>query len=125
MKISDPIHPAQAKRMRRFERFDMDKRLKIHAAGEVLRGRCTNISEGGLGATIAGQIKVGEEVNMELALDATADHVKVKAVVRNTFGFHYGFEFVDLSGEARRAIIRVVAANEPPPEQPKPENPVF
>ena len=119
------MHPAQAKRMRRYQRFDVDRRLKIHSAGEVLRGRCTNISEAGLGSTIAGQLKIGEEVNMELALDSAADHVKVKAVVRNAFGFHYGFEFVDLSGEARRAIMKVVAASTPPPEAAKPENPVF
>jgi len=119
------MHPAQAKRMRRFQRFDMDRRVKVHAAGEVLRGRCANISEGGLGATMAGQLAVGEEIQMELALDAAADHLKVKAVVRNTFGFHYGFEFVELSGEARRAIMRVVAASTPPAEPPKPEKTEF
>ena len=62
---------------------------------------------------------------LELALDAAADHLKVKAVVRNTFGFHYGFEFVELSGEARRAIMRVVAASTPPAEPPKPEKTEF
>lgn len=124
MGTSDTMHPAQAKRLRRHQRFDMDKRVKIHAGGEVLRGRCTNISGGGLGSTIAGQLRIGEEVQMELALDA--EHVKVRAVVRNCFGFHYGFEFVDLSGEARRAIMKVVAASTPPPpETEKPENPVF
>ena|SRR5579859_3036117 len=119
------MHPAQARRLRRYQRFEMDKRVKIQSAGEVLRGRCTNISEGGLGSTIAGQLKVGEEVHMELALDTAAEHVKVRAVVRNCFGFHYGFEFVELSGEARRAIMKVVAANAPAPEPEKPENPVF
>ena len=120
------MHPAQAKRLRRYQRFDMDKRVKVHSGGEVLRGRCTNISEGGLGATMAGQLSVGQEIQMELALDSASDHVKVKAVVRNTFGFHYGFEFVELSREARRAIMRVVSASTPPAEPPaKPESPVF
>jgi len=119
------MHPAQARRLRRHQRFDLDRRVKIHAGGEVLRGRCTNISEGGLGSTIAGELRIGEEVQMELALDAAVEHVKVKAVVRNCFGFHYGFEFVELGGEARRAIMKVVAANVLPPEPEKPENPVF
>ena len=120
------MHPAQAKRLRRYQRFDLDRRVKVYAGGEVLRGRCTNISEGGLGATMSGQLSVGQEIQMELALDAASDHIKVKAVLRNAFGFHYGFEFVDLSGEARRAIMRVVAASTPPPEAPqKPETPEF
>ena len=110
------------KRLRRYLRFAMDKRIKVSSAnGAVLHGRCTNVSEGGLGATIAGNLAVGDAVEVEIALDRSLPPARSKAIIRNASGFHYGFEFQELPGESRRTIQKVLAANRAPLPEPSTE----
>jgi PilZ domain len=54
-----------------------------------INGRCHVISEGGLGAKLADQLRVGEMILMQLS-----SGLRLYAVVRNVSGFNHGMEFV-------------------------------
>jgi hypothetical protein len=97
-------------RQRRYKRNALDRRLKIFDtdSGELLHGRCTEISPGGLGAVIAGKLGLGDPVELELTLGAAGDLFRVRAIVRSASGFHYGFEFLEPSHALRHAIMTAV-----------------
>jgi hypothetical protein len=70
-------------------RFLLDLRLVVKTK-ETQHGRTKDIAEGGLGATIPGEIALGEIVELELQLSGTAEPLKLKAEVRYRRGFQYG-----------------------------------
>jgi TonB family protein len=71
---------------------------------ETLPGRCTDITEAGLGAVIAGELAAGQQVAVELRLPDVGVPVRTRAVVRYQSRFHCGIEFVGLSAQQREMI---------------------
>ncbi|MFY9843231.1 MAG: TonB family protein [Terriglobales bacterium] len=71
---------------------------------ENLPGRCTDISETGVGAVVAGELAAGQQVAVELRLPNVGVPVRARAVVRRQFRLHCGLEFVGLSVEQREMI---------------------
>lgn len=71
---------------------------------ENLPGRCTDISEVGLGAVVAGEMAAGQQVAVELRLPNVGVPVRARALVRYQSRFRYGVEFVGLSAEQRSMI---------------------
>lgn len=70
-----------------------------------LHGISLDLSEGGLGALVQGNLKVGEAVQVDLALaDKT---VRLVAVVRHTSALRSGFEFLRLGERDREDIARM------------------
>lgn len=64
-----------------------------------------DISEGGIGALVQGNLHVGETVQVDLPLaDQT---IRVVAVVRHTSVLRSGFEFLQLSDGERRRITKL------------------
>ncbi len=109
--------PRQAKQpieMRRYPRYRLEVRVTVTVArpqGRVsLWGRCADISEGGLGCTLAGELLEGESVNLEFMLPLEPQPLKARAVVRHRAGFHYGLEFVLLTPEQEDSIRRLARA---------------
>lgn len=98
-------------RHRRFKRVPLDKRVKIidSESDSVLHGRCIHISPGGLGATIAGKLAIGDMVEIEMTLGPQNDQFRVRAVVRNSAGFNYGFEFLEPSHALKHAILQATS----------------
>ena len=90
---------------RAHSRFLLDLRLVVRAK-ETQHGRTKDIAEGGLGATIPGEIEIGEIVELELQLNETAEPLKLKAEVRYRRGFQYGFKFLHASEQQRELIRR-------------------
>ena len=94
---------------RAHKRYLLDVRLVVKTmtakSSETLLGRTKDIAEGGLGATIPGNIKIGEIVEIELQLPETAELLKFKAEVRYRQGFQYGFKFLQ-ADEKQREMIR-------------------
>lgn len=86
-------------------RFLLDLRLVVKAK-ETLLGRTKDIAEGGLGATIPGNIDIGEIVELELQLPETDEPLKLKAEVRYCKGFQYGFRFLHATEQQRELIRR-------------------
>jgi hypothetical protein len=78
---------------RAFRRFLLDIRVVIRAK-ETFYGRTKDLGEGGLGATIPGNIDLGEIVEVEFQLPDTSEPLRLKAEVRYRHGFQYGFKFL-------------------------------
>jgi hypothetical protein len=83
----------------------LDQRLVVRAK-ETLHGRSKDIAEGGLGATIPGNIDVGDVVELELQLPNSAEPLKLKAEVRYRHGFQYGLSFLNATKEQKEASRR-------------------
>lgn len=93
---------------RRFPRVEVNRPVTVILYWESspavhIPGRCHSLSEGGLGATMSQQLRVGEVVNLEVA-----HGVRVYAEVRNLSGFVHGFEFVLVRDNQRAAIRRLL-----------------
>jgi len=71
---------------------------------ENFPGRCTDISETGVGAVVAGELAVGQRVAVEVRLPNVGVPVRARAVVRHQSRLHCGLEFVGLSLEQREMI---------------------
>ena len=102
--------PVQYSSRRRFPRFEVNRPVTaiLYWDGSppvLIPGRCHSLSEGGLGATMSQQLRVGEVVNLEVA-----HGVRVYATVRNLKGFAHGFEFVLVRDNQRAAILRLCRA---------------
>ncbi len=71
---------------------------------ESLPGRCTDISESGVGAVVAGELATGQQVAIELRLPDVGVPVLARALVRHESQLRCGLEFVGLSVEHREMI---------------------
>ena len=71
---------------------------------ENLPGRCTDLSESGVGGMVAGELSTGQQVAVELRLPSVGVPVRARASVRYQGQLRCGFEFVGLSIEQREMI---------------------
>src|SRR6202162_2401574 len=74
------------------------------AVPENLPGRCTDISEAGVGAVVAGELAAGQQVAVELRLPNVGVPIRARALVRYQSRLRCGLEFVGLSVEQREMI---------------------
>jgi len=119
--MAEPPKPPQPQgsKARRFKRFGFDHRIVVLRSDDTqtqLRGRCDTISEGGIGVMLACELEIGEQVNLELALDGDAPLV-LAAEVRNRKGFHHGLAFRMVTAVQRKALTKAVQASSQPPKQ--------
>ncbi|MGA2234366.1 MAG: TonB family protein [Terriglobales bacterium] len=82
---------------------------------ENLPGRCTDLSEAGVGAVVAGELAAGQQVAVELRLPNVGVPVRARALVRYQSRFRCGLEFVMLSVEQREMIRYWVYRSASPP----------
>jgi hypothetical protein len=105
MKV-ESIFARDAKEKRQFQRFRADMKLEAFRTGaeRALKGHVDDLSEGGVGGTIIGELTVGEDVIVEISGKPLLRPVRVPATVRNRSAFRYGFQFTALSREQRTLI---------------------
>ena len=89
---------------RKFGRFLIDLRLVVKGR-TTLHGRTKNLGEGGMGATVAGDIPLGEFVELQFQVPDSSEPMVIRAEVRHRQGFQYGFKFIHAT-EEQLAIIR-------------------
>jgi TonB family protein len=89
---------------------------------ETLPGRCTDITEAGLGAVIAGELAAAQQVAVELRLPNVGVPVRARAVVRYQSRYRCGIEFVGLSAQQREMIRYWIYRCESDPLAPKIES---
>ena len=82
---------------------------------ENLPGRCTDLSETGVGAVVAGELAAGQQVAVELRLPNVGVPVRARALVRYQSRLRCGLEFVGLSVEQREMIRYWVYRSALPP----------
>ena len=110
---------AVGSKARRYKRFGFDRRVTVLRADDAqtqLRGRCDTIGEGGIGVMLAGELELGEQVNVELTLDGDTPLV-LAAEVRNRKGFHHGLAFKMVTATQRKALNRAVFESSQAPKQ--------
>jgi hypothetical protein len=110
--LAPPARPeAQQLRARRYPRFPIDTRLQVRMFqdGEFRScwGRSTELGQDGIGATLTGELEIGEIVALDIPLPLSPYPLKVRAIVRYRQGLRYGFEFLTLSDNQRDMICRV------------------
>ena len=96
---------------RAFPRHLLDQRIVLRSGG-VFHGRTRDISEAGLGATVAGELPRNGLVDLEFNLPGKETPLQLKAEIRYHQGFQYGFRFVEAT-EEQRALIREATVNLP------------
>jgi TonB family protein len=93
---------------RRFSRYPIDIALDVIALQSGIPnnmpGRCTDLSEAGLGAVVAGALIAGQSVAIEFRLPNVGVPVRARAQVRYQDRLHCGLQFVGLSVEQREKI---------------------
>ena len=95
--------------VRKSSRFLIDLRLLVHTttnSDRPLHGRSSNLSEGGLGGTIAGDIPLGSIVELEFQMPGIERALRIKAEVRYRQGFQYGFQFINATPQQMEVIRR-------------------
>ncbi|MBI1740226.1 MAG: PilZ domain-containing protein [Acidobacteriales bacterium] len=96
---------------RRFPRHRLDARIQMSVFREGVTtafwGRTSELGQDGVGATLSGELKVGEVVSMELPIPVTPYFLKVRAIVRYSEGLRCGFEFLIVTDEQRETLRRV------------------
>jgi len=80
---------------------------------DSLPGRCTDLSEVGVGAVIAGELSAGAHVALEFRLPNVAVPLRARALVRHHHQFRCGLQFVGLAAD-QREMIRYWAVREVP-----------
>jgi hypothetical protein len=85
-------------------RYLLDQRLILRAAGGVFHGRTKDISEGGLAATVAGELPMDTPIELEFYLPGNLSPLKFLAEIRYHQGFQYGFRLLEVSDEQRTLI---------------------
>jgi|SRR5476649_794243 hypothetical protein len=90
---------------RSYSRYLLDLRIIVRTK-ETFIGRTKDLAEGGLGATIPNDIKIGEIVELELQLPENQEPLKVKAEVRYRQGFQYGFKYIHITEQQKEMIRR-------------------
>ncbi|HVZ18067.1 MAG TPA: PilZ domain-containing protein [Terriglobales bacterium] len=97
---------------RRFERFDVDCRVKVvrkHFGSTTVHfGRASNISAGGIMLVVPVDLEGGEIIDLEFSIPHSSEIIQVRAVVRHRFGqYSYGIEFREMAEQTRQSVIRM------------------
>ncbi|HEY6249145.1 MAG TPA: PilZ domain-containing protein [Candidatus Angelobacter sp.] len=98
---------------RKYGRSLIDLRLVVKAKTTTLHGRSKNLGEGGMGATVAGDIPLGELVEVQFQVPQVPKPLVIRAEVRYRQGFQYGFKFLQPT-EEQLELIRSTVRNLPP-----------
>lgn len=97
---------------RRFERFDVDCRVKVtrkrFGDTTVHFGRASNISAGGMMLIVPVDLQGGEIVSLEFNMPHMSHILRLNAIVRRKLSdYSYGIEFRDLDDQTRQSVIRM------------------
>ncbi len=98
--------------MRRFLRRKVDVRVRVSADSEganPVHGRCTTVGEGGFGAILTGELPEHRQVFVEFRAPKADENFRIMAEVRQKRGFQYGFKFLALTREQRKAVMAIFA----------------
>jgi PilZ domain len=108
---------AKTQRRRKFSRHRLDARVQLSVFREGLTtklwGRTSEIGQDGVGATLSGEVRVGEVVSLEFPIPLPPHIMKVRAVVRYSEGLRCGLEFLVVTNEQKLTLhqLCVMSAN--------------
>ncbi len=89
------------------DRLPFDRRITItafHSDGPLyFWGRTSDLSQGGIGATIVGDLAVNDVVSIQIPVPG-GQELDLRALVRYRYGFHCGFEFLIIDERQRQLL---------------------
>jgi hypothetical protein len=99
--------------LRRYERQKVDLPVNVRTTRDgissTVKGHCVNLSQAGAGCIVAGRLRPGDFVLLEIAMPANPEPMLVSARVRHQDRMYCGLEFVapsyDVSDGIRRACV--------------------
>ena len=77
---------------------------------QQLSAHCRDLSQAGVGALVAAELKPGDVTSLRFKLPGLAEEWEVRAVLRHRRGFHYGFEFLSLAAEQSNILRGYLAS---------------
>ncbi|HET8668114.1 MAG TPA: PilZ domain-containing protein [Terriglobales bacterium] len=96
--------------VRRWPRYHVDLRIRATVTTDdkevSVFGRGGDLGQGGMAAFLPIDLPVGIMLDLELTLPYTSQPLKLRAEVRNSSGFKYGLEFVDITTSEQDLIVR-------------------
>ncbi len=101
--------PIESGSVRRFPRFSLSTPVDIlilrSGIPDTIPGRSLNVSEGGMAAILAAELRSGQTVGVELVIPEAHSPVRAKATVKYHTELLCGLEFQGLSQE-QKALLR-------------------
>ena len=90
-------------------RIDVSVQVSVFREGQTTTywGRTTELGQKGMGATLGGELQIGEVVSVEFPIPIPPHVLKLRAVVRYSKGLRYGFEFLVVP-DAQKLVLRQV-----------------
>ena len=114
--FSSTPSPATDRSIRRYPRSIFTAPLTVRhlSVGGVrkLRGITLDVSEGGMGALVQGNLQLGEAVEVDLHFDGQV--LNGVAIVRHTSNVRSGFEFLGMTSEERSQIAEIISRKPDP-----------
>lgn len=110
--------PSRRRDPRRFSALPVDVTFVRANRSDRLPGRCFNVSARGFGASLAGELRDGEVVSIELNFPTEKQTWLADAIVRHRQQLDHGFEFSDLSISRQKSLLRWLRSDEVEPEIP-------
>ncbi|HUD64291.1 MAG TPA: PilZ domain-containing protein [Candidatus Sulfotelmatobacter sp.] len=94
---------APERRQRRYPRYRVEFPVRLtllsSAGRQSLDAHSKDLSVAGIGVLIAEELNLGEVVALAFAPPGSSEPWELRAVLRHRRGYHYGFEFLSLSGQ--------------------------
>lgn len=69
-----------------------------------LNGHSVDLAEAGIGILLAAELNCGEVASLKFTPGGSPSIWEVRAVLRHRRGYHYGFEFLSLTGEETKLL---------------------
>jgi hypothetical protein len=97
--------------LRTYPRVPLEVPLAVIAqwngATKIASGKCTDVSEGGMGASVPLSLLKGQSVSLEFSVPATSQFLKMRAILRYQDDHRCGFEFITPSSQQREQFRRL------------------
>lgn len=107
----------QSHPQRRYQRHKVDVRVRVTlpkpAEPAVMYGRGNELGQGGMAIFLNAELKIGDVIEVELPVLASAKPLKAKAEIRNREGFRYGMQFMGLSPEEVQQLLQLCQLLDP------------
>ncbi len=97
--------------LRKWARYAIDIPVKVKIPDSMgitayAYGRGNNVSEGGMAAHVAHELRVGATIQIVMTLPHSERSIECEAVIRNRESFRYGLEFKGIAAADREILIR-------------------
>lgn len=107
--MTDKTAPPAYDAARRYSRLSVNISVRVFHGAKHTAGRGHDIGAGGMALYVPLELAVGSSVNLSFQLPYSRMLLGVRAIVRNSSGFRYGIEFVDLTSAEMEEIVRVTS----------------